>query len=629
MLSAYAGATAAARMLALVTTASWLARSTLAVAALPQQQQVIFSAPSISSAGQGKDFSLVHAVHLGSHSHPGLIAHHRFNPSDPVSYTSLQAGPSTFSASDSLVELEDQNAPFYPLEQLHVKSTRQRIWKPSHSARSPIYEAARLAQTARYARDGKINALADQLTWEQVEADVPDIGDVETLSTLAKMSSNAYSTPKDDGWYDLHTNDTSRPSYNLSSSFGWAEDGIRGHVFSSGPANESIVVAIKGTSAFIGGGTGRNDKFNDNLLFSCCCARVDWTWTPVCDCYSGVGESGDSRCNQTCLEDAMIEKSLYYPSATDLFNNITEMYPTSNVWLTGHSLGGSMAALLGATFGIPTVTFEAPGDLLAAKRLHLPLPPGADWHNNRPEFGITHVYTNSDPIPQGVVSYPSRNFEQKLTILPQCTGYSSTCNFVGFALESKCHTGQSVIYDAVGKLGWTVDVRTHRIGTLIEKLLIADWAKDEAEIALIPVTSEDALLEDKASSRDWLSAWGWPWPGRRKRRDDENEPDKPGDEGPTSSTTGSSTTPLPTATPPPARKKSHVPKPEIDDKCRDCFKWEFFDDYDGMPGKGKKGNKTKGGQDEGQPADPPDPWATVFSRLSTVTQWRRYRAFGN
>jgi putative lipase involved disintegration of autophagic bodies len=34
------------------------------------------------------------------------------------------------------------------------------------------------------------------------------------------------------------------------------------------------------------------------------------------------------------------------------------MYPSANIWLTGHSLGGALAALLGATFGVPTVTFE-------------------------------------------------------------------------------------------------------------------------------------------------------------------------------------------------------------------------------------------------------------------------------
>ena len=40
----------------------------------------------------------------------------------------------------------------------------------------------------------------------------------------------------------------------------------------------------------------------------------------------------------------------------------------------GHSLGGSLSSLLGATFGAPVVAFEAPGDKLAATRLHLPLP---------------------------------------------------------------------------------------------------------------------------------------------------------------------------------------------------------------------------------------------------------------
>jgi putative lipase involved disintegration of autophagic bodies len=42
--------------------------------------------------------------------------------------------------------------------------------------------------------------------------------------------------------------------------------------------------------------------------------------------------------------------------------------------LIGHSLGGSVAALIGVTFGVPTVAFEAPGEKLAASRLHLPTP---------------------------------------------------------------------------------------------------------------------------------------------------------------------------------------------------------------------------------------------------------------
>lgn len=44
------------------------------------------------------------------------------------------------------------------------------------------------------------------------------------------------------------------------------------------------------------------------------------------------------------------------------------------MWIIGHSLGGALASLLGATFGAPVVTFESPGERLAARRLHLPSP---------------------------------------------------------------------------------------------------------------------------------------------------------------------------------------------------------------------------------------------------------------
>lgn len=54
-------------------------------------------------------------------------------------------------------------------------------------------------------------------------------------------------------------------------------------------------------------------------------------------------------------------------------------------------MGGALASLVGQTYGIPTVTFEAPGDQMAARRLHLPGRPAAKlpiWH-----FGHT-----ADPI---------------------------------------------------------------------------------------------------------------------------------------------------------------------------------------------------------------------------------------
>lgn len=58
----------------------------------------------------------------------------------------------------------------------------------------------------------------------------------------------------------------------------------------------------------------------------------------------------------------------------NLYNNITYLYPDANIWVTGHSLGGALSGLMGVTFGLPVVTFEAPAERMASRRLHLPQP---------------------------------------------------------------------------------------------------------------------------------------------------------------------------------------------------------------------------------------------------------------
>jgi putative lipase involved disintegration of autophagic bodies len=68
------------------------------------------------------------------------------------------------------------------------------------------------------------------------------------------------------------------------------------------------------------------------------------------------------------------------------------------MWLTGHSLGGALASLIGLTFGVPTVTFEAPPERLASKRLHLPSPPGIMPEN----MLIWHFGHTGDPLYLGV-----------------------------------------------------------------------------------------------------------------------------------------------------------------------------------------------------------------------------------
>lgn len=89
---------------------------------------------------------------------------------------------------------------------------------------------------------------------------------------------------------------------------GWENpiDGFRGHVFVN-PDNTTVVLSVKGTT--FNGPTSKADRLNDNLMFSCCCARVDITWVfrTVCDCYAK-----HNRCDNTCLSNSLIRDSLFY-----------------------------------------------------------------------------------------------------------------------------------------------------------------------------------------------------------------------------------------------------------------------------------------------------------------------------
>lgn len=174
-------------------------------------------------------------------------------------------------------------------------------------------------------------------------------------------------------------------------------------------------------------------------------------WKQVCDCMSS-----QYVCNSTCVVKALHKKSHYYYAVNDLYRNVTERYPNTDVWLTGHSLGGVVSSLLGLTYGRPVMTYEAYPDALAASRLGLPVPPGYSTgaHQSRANVPIYHYGHTADPVFMGVCNYAS-----------------SLCTLSGYAFESICHTGSRCVYDTVEDLGWRVAVSTHSILNVIKDVL--------------------------------------------------------------------------------------------------------------------------------------------------------------
>lgn len=300
--------------------------------------------------------------------------------------------------------------------------------------------------------------------------------DVDTILTLAQMSANAYLEHNDSkDWSNV------REGFNWSNptGFGWNGDGLKGYLYAD-DNNSTVIIAVKGTSFALWSkeNTAKNDKLNDNLFFSCCCGQQgNAFYQEVCSC-----ATSRYTCNLTCLKDSMMKENRYYTAGRHLYKNVTELYPNSSIWLTGHSLGGSISSMIGLTYGAPVVTFEAVPEALPVNRLGIPSPPGTDPDRpgQRDYTGAFHFGHTADPIFMGT-----------------CNGLMASCSYAGFALESACHTGYECVWDVVTKNSTRASILTHRIHYLIDNV-IKKWT----EVPKCKLTSNcyDCLLWKGISS---------------------------------------------------------------------------------------------------------------------------------
>lgn len=371
------------------------------------------------------DFKLRHMFHHGGPKYPQL--HRR-----------LDVGPET------TVWIEDEHHAWQePMGSLKANSRDVQMQRLSDQRKDRID----LLQAAGRAKGSPVTLPESDWSTERIIA--PNVTDVDTILTLAKMTLDAYADKPGNGdWQDVGA------PFNHSTSFGWYEDGLRGHVFAD-DTNSTIVISIKGTSIglFPDGPTGSiaRDRENDNLFFSCCCGSDGSLFTsPVCDCATDT-----YSCNATCTTQSLLRPNTYYTLAKELYWNVTDLYPKSDVWFVGHSLGGSLAALLGATFFLPAISFEAPGEAMAAKRLGLPTPPGYQLGAKQQDdvtYGAFHFGHTADPLYTG-----------------NCNGWP--CSWDGFAMQSQCHAGYECVWDTVKDFGWAPWIPRHKILFVVDELL--------------------------------------------------------------------------------------------------------------------------------------------------------------
>lgn len=409
-----------------------LAPSPAGASRYDDQAQVVltnspFVSPLIPEPPQPAEhtFTLRHIFHHGTYRHPGL--HRRRDVVD----------------ADAEVWLQDEDG--FTAEQIMPLKAKSR---PARIERLADRRPAVVDPLVAMARERGYTLTSQPSAWTVDDVPGPDITDKETVLNMALVAANAYvSDPGKPDWDEV-----GRP-FNRSADFGWESDGLRGHIWAD-ETNSTVIIGLKGTSVavFDGEGTTARDKVNDNLFFSCCCAQQgQWSWHQVCDCATDT-----YKCNNTCVKQALHKENRYYEAARELYANVTEIYQDSNIWLVGHSLGGAVSSLLGLTYGLPAVTFEAVPEALAAGRLGLPVPPHADpdYPQTREYTGAAHFGHTADPIYVGT-----------------CNGATATCSFAGYAMESACHTGLECVYDTVADKGWRVGIGTHRIRSVINDVI--------------------------------------------------------------------------------------------------------------------------------------------------------------
>jgi lipase ATG15 len=157
-------------------------------------------------------------------------------------------------------------------------------------------------------------------------------------------------------------------------------------------------------------------------------------------------------CCKSCFEKSLKYKLNYFVIGKQILHDVNRLidFNNSKVILTGHSLGGALATMLGLVFDKTAVSFESPGERNYMEKAGISYKKSA-------EQNIFHIGHNADIIFTG-----------------KCNGRLSWCRTGGYFINTKCHLGKVCEYDTINKLGMSESIFTHKIQFVIDSV-ITQW----------------------------------------------------------------------------------------------------------------------------------------------------------